>query len=145
MKGSSQLAVGSWQKDAANRQLPTANFVPAWFLRNPHAQTVWGRIARPRQLVHLRREVLTTPDDDDLVLDHLDGDPSIRFVLLHGLEGSSYSVYVQGLLAAIARRGASATAMNFRSCARDPNDLSRMLPNRQRRLYHSGETSDFDF
>jgi predicted alpha/beta-fold hydrolase len=93
----------------------------------------------------MRREVLTTPDDDDLVLDHLDGDAAKRFVILHGLEGSSYSVYTQGLLAVIARHGFAATVMNFRSCARDPNDLSRMLPNRQRRLYHSGETSDFDF
>jgi predicted alpha/beta-fold hydrolase len=141
---SSRLSVvGSQLRD--NRQLTTDNFVPAWFLRGPHAQTIWGRIARPRQLVRLRREVLTTPDDDDLVLDHLDGDPSIRFVLLHGLEGSSYSVYMQGLLAAIAQRGAAATAMNFRSCARDPKEVSRMLPNRQRRLYHSGETADFDF
>jgi predicted alpha/beta-fold hydrolase len=126
----------------------SSGFAPAWFLRNPHAQTVWGRIARPRQLVPMRREVLVTPDDDDLVLDHLDApvtQPNIRFLLLHGLEGSSYSVYMQGLLAAIAERGAAATVMNFRSCARDPNDLSRMLPNRQRRLYHSGETSDFDF
>src|SRR5437763_6066590 len=126
MKRSWQLAVGGWQKPAANGQLPTANFVPAWFLRNPHAQTVWGRIARPRQLVSLRREVLITPDDDDLVLDHLDGDTSKRFILLHGLEGSSYSVYMQGLLVAIARRGFAATVMNFRSCARDPRDTSRM-------------------
>src|SRR5689334_1952622 len=123
----------------------SSGFAPAWFLRNPHAQTVWGRIARPRQLVRLRREVIVTPDDDDLVLDHLDGEASTRFVLLHGLEGSSYSVYMQGLLLAIARHGVAATVMNFRSCARDPNNLSLMLPNRQRRLYHSGETSDFDF
>ncbi len=136
----------------------SSGFAPAWFLRNPHAQTIWGRIARPRQLVQLRREVLVTPDDDDLVLDHLDpcgggrsrppapeAGAATRFVLLHGLEGSSYSVYMQGLLAAIAQHGAAATVMNFRSCARDPDDLSRMLPNRQRRLYHSGETTDFDF
>jgi predicted alpha/beta-fold hydrolase len=92
--------------------------------------------------------VLITPDDDDLVLDHLDGPPGTsgaRFVLLHGLEGSSYSVYIQGLLAVIARAGFAATAINFRSCARDPRNISRMLPNRQRRLYHSGETTDFDF
>ena len=159
MKDSWQLAVDSWPKGSANRQLSTANFTPAWFLRNPHAQTIWGRIARPRQLVRMRREVLVTPDDDDLVLDHLDvcsggrsrppapeaGATTRRFVLLHGLEGSSYSVYMQGLLAAIARHGAAATVMNFRSCARDPRDVSRMLPNRQRRLYHSGETADFDF
>ena len=118
-------------------------------------------IARPRQLVRLRREILVTPDDDDHVLDHLDGfsggrsrrpapeagaaTPAVRFVLLHGLEGSSYSVYMQGLLAAIARAGFAATAINFRSCARDPRNLSRMLPNRRPRFYHSGETTDFDF
>jgi len=139
--------------------MTSSGFAPAWFLRGPHLQTVWGRIARPRRLVKFRRETLTTPDDDDLVLDHLVDDrqsclsdrqdcpssTSVRFVLMHGLEGSSYSVYMQGVLAAIARAGCTATAINFRSCARDPKNLSVMLPNRQRRLYHSGETTDFDF
>src|SRR5436309_7154909 len=91
-------------------------FAPAWFLRGPHLQTIWGRVARPRRLVKLRREVLTTPDDDELVVDHLDApvrDTRFRFVLMHGLEGSSYSVYMQGMLAVIARAGFAATAMNF--------------------------------
>ncbi len=126
----------------------TPDFTPAWFLRGPHAQTIWGRLARPRRLVAFRREVIRTPDDDDLVLDHLDApvtDPRFRFVLMHGLEGSSYSVYVQGVMAVIARHGFAATAMNFRSCARDPKRLLRMLPNRRPRFYHSGETGDFDF
>jgi predicted alpha/beta-fold hydrolase len=92
------------------------------------------------------REVLETPDGDDLVLDHLDGPPgSPRLLLLHGLEGSSYSAYGQGLLAEARRRGWRGTAVNFRSCALDPLRLSRALPNRRPRLYHSGETSDFDF
>ena len=94
-----------------------------------------------------RREFLVTPDGDELVLDHLDGSGASRLhvVLMHGLEGSSYSVYIQGVLAALARQGHSATAINFRSCARDPRDISRMLPNRTQRFYHSGETTDFDF
>ncbi len=54
-------------------------------------------------------------------------------------------MYVQGLLAAGLGLGFRGTALNFRSCARDPSDLSRMLPNRRPRLYHSGETEDFDF
>jgi predicted alpha/beta-fold hydrolase len=96
--------------------------------------------------VTLRREVLVTPDDDDLVLDHLDGPPSApRVLLLHGLEGSSNSVYMQGLARLVARAGWQATAINFRSCARDPKHLSRCLPNRQPRLYHSGDTDDLDF
>ncbi|HET7435750.1 MAG TPA: alpha/beta fold hydrolase [Thermoanaerobaculia bacterium] len=127
----------------------SGEFSPAWFLRNPHAQTVWGRLWRPRRLVPMRREVLITPDDDELVLDHVDAPVTasepLHFLLLHGLEGSSRSVYMQGLLAIIARHGHAATAMNFRSCARDPRHINRMLANRRPRFYHSGETGDFDF
>jgi uncharacterized protein len=121
-----------------------STFAPAWFARGPHAQTIWGRIVRPRRLVKLQREELETPDGDVLVLDHLPGE-QMRFILMHGLEGSSYSVYIQGVLSIIAQRGFSATAINFRSCARDPDRASRMLPNRRPRFYHSGETGDFDF
>jgi predicted alpha/beta-fold hydrolase len=125
------------------------DFLPAWFLPGPHLQTIWGRVSRPRRLVQFRREALTTPDGDELLLDHLDAPVTARnplhFVLLHGLEGSSYSVYMQGVLAVIARHGHAATAMNFRSCARDPHNIFRMLPNRRPRFYHSGETGDFDF
>lgn len=120
-------------------------FNPAWFLRGPHVQTVWGRVVRPRRLVRLRREVLPTPDGDELILDHLDGLTDTHFLLLHGLEGSSYSVYMQGVLSVVARHGFGATAINFRSCARDPRNILRMIPNRRPRFYHSGETGDFDF
>jgi predicted alpha/beta-fold hydrolase len=135
-------------------------FAPAWFLPGPHLQTVWGRITRPRRAVRFRRESLETPDGDELLLDHLDGGgeailpvprdgqaglPLLHFVLLHGLEGSSYSVYMQGMLRVIARHGYSATAINFRSCARDPRNLDRMIPNRRPRFYHSGDTADLDF
>lgn len=123
----------------------TDRFIPAGLITNPHVQTVWGRLTRSRRLVRTRRETVSTPDGDELVLDHLDGDPRERFILFHGLEGSSNSVYIQGLLQKIASIGASATAVNFRSCARDENDLGRMIPNRTMRLYHSGETTDPDF
>ncbi len=111
-----------------------------------HAQTIWGSLTRSRSLVRFRREAVETPDGDELLLDHVDGpEAAPRVILLHGLEGSSYSVYLQGLASEIARRGWTATALNFRSCARDPADFRRMLPNRRPRLYHSGETSDLDF
>src|SRR5258707_9959018 len=117
-----------------------SEFSPPWWLRNAHAQTVWGRLARSRQLVRFRREVLRTPDDDDLIVDHLDApSPRVHFILMHGLEGSTYSVYIQGLLSIIERHGQSATAINFRSCARDPRRIGNDLPNRRPRLYHSGE------
>ncbi len=110
------------------------NFSPAWFARGPHLQTIWGRLVRPRALVRTEREAIETPDGDELVLDHLGAlkRAATHFVLLHGLEGSSRSVYIQGLLSLVD----SATVLNFRSCVR---------PNRGPRLYHSGETGDFDF
>ncbi|HXI12654.1 MAG TPA: alpha/beta fold hydrolase [Thermoanaerobaculia bacterium] len=122
-----------------------ADFRPAWWLPGAHLQTVWGRLARPRLAVSLRRELLPTPDGDELIIDHLDGDPGLRFVLLHGLEGSSHSVYMQGLLLEIAKRGWSATVLNFRSCAREQLNWRVMIPNRTYRLYHSGETEDLDY
>ena len=121
-------------------------FEPAPALGHRHVQTFWGRLTRPRLLVPLRREVLPTPDGDELVLDHLDGPAGApRVVLLHGLEGSAHSCYVQGLLAQLGSRGLRAVALNFRSCARDLPDLGRNIPNRAPRLYHSGETADFDY
>jgi predicted alpha/beta-fold hydrolase len=117
----------------------------AWWARGAHLQTTWGRVGRSRSLVELEREVLTTPDDDDLVLDHLGGPATApRVLILHGLEGSSQSVYVQGLAAGAARAGLRVTVLNFRSCARDPGH-GELVPNRRPRLYHSGETSDLDF
>jgi predicted alpha/beta-fold hydrolase len=98
--------------------------------------------------VKFRRETLDTPDGDELLLDHLDApirDSRYRFVLLHGLEGSANSVYIQGMLSVIARHGFAATAMNFRSCARDQGHVGRSIPNHRPRFYHSGETTDFDF
>lgn len=137
------------------RSFDSLDFRPAWWVPGAHVQTIWGSVTRSRRLVRFRRERLEAPDGDELLLDHVDvPDPGPevdgargvpRVILLHGLEGSSYSVYVQGLAREIARRGWSATAFNFRSCARDPADYRRMLPNRRARLYHSGETEDIDF
>src|SRR5499427_10966560 len=119
--------------------------VPAWWIPGAHLQTAWARIARSRRLVAFEREVLTTPDDDDLVLDHLAGPAgSPRVLLLHGLEGSAYSLHTQGLAVLIARAGWRGTVLNFRSCARDPRDIRVRLRNRTARLYHSGETTDLD-
>ncbi|MEO8429967.1 MAG: alpha/beta fold hydrolase [Acidobacteriota bacterium] len=125
--------------------LPDEEFRPAWWLPGPHLQTVWGTLTRRRRGgLDYRRERLPTPDGDEIWIDHVDGpEGAPRLVVLHGLEGSSYSVYVQGLLETARARGWRGAAVNFRSCARDPNRLGRWVPNLRPRLYHSGETSDF--
>ena len=112
-------------------------FSPWKWLSNPHAQTIWSRIVRRAPLVQWDREIVDLPDGDELVLDHANtAAPLFHAILLHGLEGSSRSTYIQGMAARLLAGGGRVTAVNFRSCAR---------PNRRPRLYHSGETSDFDF
>jgi hypothetical protein len=94
-----------------------------------------------------RRERWDTPDGDfvDLVrLDPVARDDGAadaartpRILLLHGLEGSPRSHYVGGILEQCRRRGWGADLLVFRSCGEEPN--------RQRRFYHSGETTDAAF
>jgi predicted alpha/beta-fold hydrolase len=119
---------------------------PAWWLPGPHLQTIWGPVMRARPRVVFEREVIETADGDEVVLDHLGGSPRTpRVLLLHGLEGSSYSFYVQAVCGRLAALGYRATVMHFRSCARDPDDRETWIPNRTARLYYSGDTADFDF
>ena len=118
-------------------------FRPAWWLPGPHLQSLWGALVRGFSPVEFHREHLATPDGDELVLDHVEvraGSP--RVVLLHGLEGSSYSSYVQGFAALAIQRGWNVTALNFRHCARDLAAPHRTLPNKLPRLYHSGDSPD---
>ena len=111
-------------------------YTPAWWVPGRHAQTLWGRLFRRAPSVATRLERWDTPDDDELEVHRLDatrrGVP--RLVLLHGLEGTIQSNYIQGTLALAQQRGWAADVLIFRGCG------TRM--NRQRRFYHSGETSD---
>jgi predicted alpha/beta-fold hydrolase len=123
----------------------TTEITAAWWVPGGHLQTTWGRFGRSGRLLNFERELLPTADGDHLVLDHLAGPADApRVILLHGLEGSSFAVYMLGLARLIARAGWRATAVNFRSCARDPQRVGRWLPTRRPRLYHSGDTGDLD-
>jgi len=97
---------------------------------------MWGPLVR-RGHVPLARERVPTADGDFVDLDWLPGPPTAPLLLvLHGLEGSARSHYVTGLLQLARARGWRGVALNFRSCSGEPN--------RQPRLYHSGDTGDLD-
>ena len=99
---------------------------------------MWGKFFRPKDLHRTRLERLETPDGDFIDLHHLDGpDGAPILFLLHGLEGSVRSHYIQGLLTEARARRWHAVVMVFRSCGGELN--------RARRSYHSGETSDTRF
>jgi hypothetical protein len=113
-------------------------FRAAWWCANRHAQTMWGPFFRGRRL-SFRRERVTTDDGDFVDVDWLDAHASPDapvLLVLHGLEGSSRSHYVGGLLAGARRRRWRGAALNFRSCSGEMNRLPR--------LYHSGDTGDLD-
>jgi hypothetical protein len=111
-----------------------SGFRPAWWLRGPHLQTLWGALLRPRPSVATRRERLELPDGDFLDLDWTLGDEGPVVLILHGLEGSSDSHYARGLLAAAAARGWRGLVMHFRGCSGEPNRLER--------CYDAGDTRD---
>ena len=111
------------------------SFRPAWWCRGAHAQTIWGSLLRPAHPVARHRQRWELPDGDFLDVDHVAGASGTPIlIVLHGLEGSTRSRPVAGLLAAAERRGWRALGINFRSCSGTPNRL--------RRSYHGGDTAD---
>lgn len=111
-----------------------SSYRPPWWLKNPHFQTIYPTIFRPFPHVEYIRERISTPDKDFLDLDWVKQDSENLVIALHGLEGSSQSKYIPGILKAFSDQGWDGLAMNFRGCSGEPN----LLP----RAYHSGETGD---
>jgi predicted alpha/beta-fold hydrolase len=111
-------------------------FVPAWWCRGPHAQTIWGSLLpAPAPARPVIRQRWDTPDGDFLDVDLVRGGAGAPVLIaLHGLEGSTGSGRIRGLLAAAARRGWHGLAVNFRGCSGEANRLPRS--------YHGGETGD---
>lgn len=107
---------------------------PALWLRNGHVQTLFARLMRRVPEPAYRRERITTPDDDFLDLDWAECGSSRLAVISHGLEGSSQSIYVRGMVNALMARGWDCLAWNFRGCGGEMN--------RTARLYHSGSSDD---
>ncbi|MGH8547763.1 MAG: hydrolase [Methylococcales bacterium] len=111
------------------------SFRAAWWLRNPHLQTIVPAFRR----IHLParyRSTLQTPDGDFLDLDWTPGRRRELVILLHGLTGSSCSSYILGLQKALMETGFRSVALNFRGCSGRPNNRAN--------AYHSGETGDLD-
>ena len=113
-----------------------ADFVPAWWLRNGHAQTLWAALLRQVPTPRYTRQRLELNDGDFIDLDWSSSSAQHKplIIILHGLEGCSRSPYVCGLVQHLNRHDMDCLVMNFRGCSGTPNRLTR--------TYHSGETSD---
>ena len=111
-------------------------FKPAWWLPGAHLQTLWNPMCRKPPVLQRQRERVWLEDGDFLDLDwHGPHEATAPLVLvLHGLTGSSNSLYALGLQQALAAQGWASAALNWRGCSGEPN----LLP----RGYHSGASED---
>ena len=112
---------------------------PAW-LKNCHVQTVVGTWINRSLTIPVHRQRVELADDDFLEIDwikHPTNDAQPTLLLLHGLEGSIESSYIQGLLTQYATTDWRVGVMHFRGCSG--------VPNRKLRSYHSGDTTDLHY
>ena len=114
------------------------NFKPHLWLRNGHLQTLTAALI-PRTLQHTRLEQVLLADEDTLELHWLDeNNPQAPTVLLlHGMEGSLHSPYIQGMLAVLKSLGWRAVVLHMRGCQGRMNSLPQ--------CYHAGKTDDLEF
>lgn len=111
-----------------------SSYRPPPLMANGHLQTVLPTLLRRVEGVGYRRERITTPDGDFIDLDWSPCGSRHLVLLCHGLEGSSGSVYMRGMVRAFHQAGWDALAYNYRGCS---GEINRRL-----RAYHSGATDD---
>ena len=129
---------------------PAAKTAPEWLtafaprrgLVNGHLQTIVGNFLprAPFTLPFVTNTVEVDPADGSRLLCHAhwhggsDMAQRLTLVLVHGLEGSTESRYIQGLTARAWAAGCNVVRMNMRNCG----DSDALTPT----LYHSGLSGD---
>ena len=117
---------------------------PIPFLTGAHKQTLAGNYWRrkPLSLVPEAESVVVDPADHSRVLCHCHWQPAsvrsarLTLLLVHGLEGSSDSRYIQGITVRAWAQGCNVIRMNMRNCG----GTDTWTPS----LYHSALSSDVD-
>lgn len=113
------------------------DYKPGIIFRQGHINTLFPYIFRIKPKLPYSRKRYTTPDADFYDVDWLLADHTRNLVvLLHGLEGSSASQYINGMSRIMAACDFNVAAINFRSCSGEMN--------KNKAMYHSGFTQDLD-
>lgn len=111
-----------------------STYKPAWWLRGPHAQTIWSSILRLKPGLNIEWQRVELPDGDFIDLAWSGPRRGKVVLILHGLEGSVNSAYAIGAMNALKQRGYRTCVMHFRGCSAQPNRLPKW--------YHSGQSED---
>lgn len=114
------------------------DFVTQSWNKNPHVQTCFPAMFSPEAKTPLLWEEVNLPDGDFVDVCWA-GQQNLgpTLVMLHGLEGSVYSHYIQSSLDHLVAQGWRVAVMHLRGCGRRINRL--------RRAYHSGDTADLHY
>jgi len=112
-----------------------STYRPIYLLSNKHINTIIPSLFR-RVNINYTRERLTTLDNDFIDIDYSSRKSKTITLILHGLEGSSNSSNVKGIVNIINQNNWDAVVLNFRGCSGTPNNLLS--------AYHSGKTDDVD-
>lgn len=115
--------------------IPSSYKAPRW-VPGKHSETVLPSLFREVEGVCYTRERILTPDGDFLDLDWSCGGCRRVAILSHGLEGSTFSSYVLGMVKVLNAAGWDTVAWNLRGCSGELN--------LQRQFYHAGSTEDLD-
>ena len=113
-----------------------SDYIPNWWLRNGHLNTLYTYFYRTQQKPTYKRERWETLDDDFIDLDFVRGNNQKLAILSHGLEGGSYSQYIMSISNLLSLEGYDICALNYRSCSGEMN--------RTMTMYHSGFTMDLN-
>ena len=113
----------------------STKYLPPLPFRYHHFNTIYPAIFR-KVKIKFQRERLELDDGDFIDLDWSKVDSKKMVLAVHGLEGSSDSNYIKGMLRAFNRNGWDGAALNFRGCS---GEVNRLL-----RTYHSGVTEDVE-
>lgn len=114
------------------------DFTPAFALKNRHLQTLYSSFFRKSKNLDFEIEKFILSDEDFLEAYWLNkpkkNSKTPIVIILHGLQGSYSSPYINGIMHALKINSFSCVLMHFRSCS------GKM--NKKLRSYHSGETED---
>ncbi|MES2199559.1 MAG: alpha/beta fold hydrolase [Chlamydiota bacterium] len=115
--------------------IPSSYTAPKWLL-GKHSETILPSLFRQVEGVIYIRERIPTPDGDFLDLDWSGKGGGRLAILSHGLEGSTFSPYILGMVKTLNEDGWDTAAWNLRGCSGELN--------LRRRFYHAGSTEDLD-
>lgn len=103
------------------------------FFKNKHINTIYRHIFYKAN-INYKRERLQTEDNDFIDIDISSVNSDKVIIAIHGLEGSSYSNYIQSLVINANKNKFDVIAINLRGCSG--------VANSKLNSYHSGKTED---